>query len=150
MTVREAREKLMVERWEADGVDCPCCSQRAKVYRRPLYGTMARDLIKMYRANGLNVFHLPTLLGHSGGDSNKLRFWGLIEEEPNTRPDGSKRAGYWRVTEDGEEFIMLRAKVQSHILLYAQGFLGLDGDYISIDDCLGKKFNYTELMGWTT
>ena len=42
------------------------------------------------------------------GDWAKLKFWGLIEEKPDVRDDGSPRVGYWRMTPLGRQFVCLR------------------------------------------
>lgn len=140
-------------RWLRDRVDegerCPCCTQLAKVYRRALNAGMARALIAMYRAGGTDWIHKPTVLkglGSAARDESILRYWGLLEEEKDRRPDGG-RSGWWRVTDAGEEFVLGATTVPKHARIYDGRCLGLDPEsYISIKDALGNKFDYDALM----
>lgn len=130
-----------------DGARCPCCTQLAKVYARKINSGQAAGLIRFYRNVGaLRFAHLPTLgLSSLGGEFARLRFWGLVEEEPVFRSDGG-RAGYWRVTVAGEAFVLGRLEVQKYARIYDGRCLGLTGPPVSIVDALGDRFSYTELM----
>lgn len=129
-----------------DGHECPCCTQFAKVYTRKLNAGMARSLIVMYRAARLDWQHIPTTVGGRSREEGKLRYWGLVEEETTLhRPDGG-RAGYWRVTATGEEFVKLTLAMPSHAKVYDGRCLGLIGDPVSIRQALGSAFDYEELM----
>lgn len=132
-----------------DGEKCPCCTQFAKVYRRKIDSGMAHILVQMYRhqndEDGRWV-HVPSL-GTAGGDPIKTRHWKLIEERQVQRDDGSSRAGWWRLTQLGQDFVCNRVRIPKHARLYDGRCLGLDStETVSITDCLGTKFNYTELM----
>lgn len=146
ITIVQAREWLRVR--VDDGVKCPCCTQFAKVYRRRIHTTMARDLITAYRNTGHDWFHLPTLLGgRHQGDFPKLAHWGLIVEMPAVREDGSSRAGWWCVTEDGRRFALGQTRVPKYARIYDGRLLGLDAtETVSIRDALGDRFDYDELM----
>ncbi len=143
MTLGEARD--IVKRELREGLKCPTCTQFAKVYRRKLNSGMAVSLIRMWRAAGTEWQHVPTTVGRRSAEEGKLRYWGLIEEETERREDGG-RAGYWRVTEAGAAFVRAQATVQSHAMIYDGDCLRLDGPYITIQDALGGKFSYAELM----
>ena len=143
MTLEEAKAWLRARIDE--GARCPCCEQFAKVYERPLYGTQARDLILFYRAHGRDWGNAK-MLGRSSADFCKLRFWGLVEPMEGEREDGSKRVGIWRVTERGEKFIQRHVRVHRKVRLYDNRLLNRKGDQVGIDECLGKKFSYAELM----
>jgi hypothetical protein len=150
MTLHEARSEL--RKLVDDGCACPCCSQFAKVYRRKIHATMARELIHFYRRAGRELFDLPLLAGEvSGkrraytGDSAKLRYWGLMVEDDARREDGG-RAGFWRVTEKGEAWVLDRIRVPKYARIYDGRCLGLMGEPVSIIDALGDKFSYRELM----
>lgn len=129
-----------------EGATCPLCHQHVKIYKRKLNSGMARSLILMYRAGGLNYIHLPTTIGSRSREEGKLRYWGMVEEETTLRPDGG-RAGYWRVTPVGELFIQGKMTVYSHARIYNGRCMGLVGEQVSIKDALGSKFSYDELMG---
>jgi hypothetical protein len=145
MTLAAARAQLRELVYE--GARCPCCTQLAKVYPRVIYSTMARELIRCYRAAGTDWFHVPTVIGHNGGDLLKTRYWGLMEEETDIRRDDGGRAGYWRITALGEAFLRRELLVPKRAYVYDGRRLKLDGPDVTIVDCLGKRFNYNELMG---
>lgn len=129
-----------------EGARCPCCNQFAKVYKRKINSAMAKALIQFYRAGGTTQFiHGPTLLGGARADEGKLRYWGLLEEETERRPDGG-RAGYWRVTPVGELFVQGKSTVYKYARVYDGRCLGLVGDQVTIKDALADKFDYAELM----
>lgn len=146
------------------GASCPCCDQWVQLYEREIHGSMARVLIILHRhflrENPMWI-HVPSFLEDlsvqlgaavRGGDWAKLRYWGLIEEKPKeTKPakrkDGSKRVGFYRVTEKGHAFAKGEIKVPRAALVYNERHLGFSADReVSIVDCLGKEFNYDELM----
>jgi hypothetical protein len=134
-----------------DGVQCPCCGQFAKIYRRKLNAAMAQALVAFYeKVLGSEDFvHVPstTDMSRLGGDWAKLVHWKLIEEKPEDRHDGCKHAGWWRITDLGRRFVRDEVRIASHVLLYNQSLLGLDDSAsISIREALGDRFDYAELM----
>jgi len=146
-----------------DGVICPCCDQFAKVYRRSISGPMVLTLIAMYHvsreregcSNGLGPWiHIERDINDAGRtakrsrDYAKLRHWGLIEPHPHNaaaRPDKSS-AGLWRITSPGVNYVEGDLCVPKYALVYNNEGRGFDGDILSIEDSLGKNFNYGELM----
>lgn len=129
-----------------DGVRCPCCTQFAKVYRRTIHSTMARDLCVMYRAEGDGWFHIRNV-GYSAGDFAKLAYWGLVEESTEPRDDTGGRAGYWRVTPKGAAFVAGRLRVPKRAHIYNGRCLGFDDSkMVGVRDALGKRFDFEELM----
>ena len=142
-TLEEARDWL-AERMD-EGADCPCCGQRAQVYRRKINSGMARALIVMWRAAGTGWCHVPTVVGGRSSDECKLVYWGLIEEERVRRPDGG-RAGWWRVTEDGARYVHGQLLLPKYALIYNGDCLGLEGERVGILSALGTKFDYDDLM----
>jgi hypothetical protein len=126
-------------------------------------GAMATALIQIYRHFFLRRWkegwlHVPKHLAAQkwlpasvraswhGGDWSKLRHWGLIESKPDERADGSTRVGFYRITDLGRQFVEREVKVPKYAYIYAQTFMGLDLPYITIDEALGTKFSYDELM----
>lgn len=147
MPLVRARE-LLRELAEQEGVTCPCCGQLAKVYPRQIHSTMARELIRLWRAAGTGSwFHLPSLLGHNGGDVTKCRYWGLLEEERDVRRDDGGRAGFWQITEAGEAYVHGRLAVPKYAHVYDGVFQRYDGPLQTIRQALGNRFDYQELMG---
>jgi hypothetical protein len=143
MTLKEARELLRT--MVVDGARCPCCTQMAKVYRRKVNSTNARSLITLYRAGGASAFlHAPSLPGDTH-EISQMAWWGLIEEENVIRPDGG-RAGFWRMTERGVQWVMMQATILKYALVYDSRCLGFQGKNVTIQDALSSRFNYSELM----
>lgn len=142
----DARAHVQDAMWQK-GTQCPCCDQLAKAYKRKLLGQMVSWLIKLSVYSGpdrnwINVEKVPT----RGGDYAKLEYWDLIEHKAND--DSLKKdSGFWRPTIQGHNFIFGRVHVASHVYVYDGKFLGFADTTVGIQDALGKKFNYRELMG---
>jgi hypothetical protein len=141
-----------------DGVGCPCCGQFCKVYRRKLTSVPARVLIEMSnrerRSGRARWIHIPTMMlkspelsdiANQGGYRTLSQHWSLIEEEVILRPDRG-RAGWWRITPLGLDYVRDDAKVSKYALLYDSRCLGLDGPMVTIRDALGVGFDLQELM----
>lgn len=147
MTVAEAKDLLrgLLD----DGERCPCCTQRAQVYRRSIHSSMARGLIKLYKRQPHIAFHeIALFMEHRElADFAKLAYWGLVEEQPSLREDGSNRTGFWKITDLGLDFVEGRVTVAKHARVYDGRCLGLAGPDVAIKDCLGRRFSYAELMG---
>lgn len=155
-TLKDAIEWL-AERL-SDGAECPCCGQLAKVYKRKLNGAMAYVLLLISRYKGVDWLHVPSYINEQvedpavaaaiRGDWAKLTHWGLLEEMPGERPDGSKRVGYYKITEKGLRFARGKLRVPRHIWLYDGRSLDReDEETVSITEAIGDKFDYSELMG---
>jgi hypothetical protein len=140
-----------VKDWLRDRVDggakCPCCTQLAKVYRRHINGEMVRALAALYvrRYDNHNGYvHLPTI-HPTRADSAKLVYWNLIEEEPVYRSDNG-RAGWWRITSKGMEWLQGGSFVQKYARIYDGKLLGLEGGPWYVHDAVKDKFDLRELM----
>lgn len=147
------------------GATCPCCHQFVKLYKRPFNKSMAFVLLLMaryyrrYNVKADEWLHVPSYIAETvasnprraaavRGDWAKLKYWGLIEEKPGERDDGSPRVGYWRLTPLGQQFVDRTVKVPSHVYIYNGAPLPkVVDDLITIDDALGKDFSYSEIMG---
>lgn len=95
--------------------------------------------------------HIPSVFTQhrvcSSNDGALLRYWGLIEEVPGLRKDGSARVGFYKITDLGKSFASGASRVPSHAYIYDSRLLRLsDEDTVDIREALGKKFNYEELM----
>lgn len=129
-----------------EGERCPCCGQMAKVYKRKINSGMAKALIVMYKHAGTDWFYLPNIRSQwQGRDEAILRYFGLIEEATEKREDGG-RAGWWRVTEVGQAYVLNQTKTYKYARVYDGKCMGLVGDLVGIKEALGDKFDYAELM----
>lgn len=120
-----------------EGERCPCCSQRAQVYRRPINTASALFLVHAARDHGTAPFHLPTAYP-ARGDTAKVRYWGLTEPA-----DGD---GWWRLTDRGVQFARGHLKVPRYALVYDSRCLGFEGDPVDVRACLGAKFDLAALL----
>lgn len=144
------------------GATCPCCQQHVKLYKRPMNKSMAYVLLLMecyFRGDVVDEWlHVPSYIAEMAsdnprraaavrGDWAKAKFWGLIEEKPEVRADGSPRVGYWKLTALGRKFVTRQVKVPSHVYIYnGEAVKRAVEDQITIDDALGTEFNYDEIM----
>jgi hypothetical protein len=134
------------EQLQDKGARCPCCTQMAKIYIRTIYAAQAAALITAYQAFGRaagkwSELNLP------GGDYAKLRFWDLIVDLREIRDDGGP-AGWWQITELGEQWVRGIIRVPRRVRIYDNHNLGPDSksDEMSIHEALGSLFNYEALM----
>jgi hypothetical protein len=132
-----------------------------KLYKRPINGTMALALVLIYQHFKLNPhhtwLHVAAFLVKvkrdstiAGGDVVKLRYWGLLERAKGERSDGSDRVGRYRITEIGKQFVEGKIAVPKYIYLYNQRLFRLSEEMTTVQQALGSKFNYGELMGGAT
>lgn len=140
-----------------DGETCPCCKQFAKVYPRMIYGKMAAALIRLHAVSRpdfsfvhVSKIDVPTIRSVVfSGDFAKLALWELIEPMPKDEKDKTKRAnGSWRITQRGIDFVNGKITVPKYVKIYDGRRIGFDdSEMVSIQNCLGEKFDYAELMG---
>jgi len=157
------------------GAECPCCNQVVKLYKRRLNKSMAAVLALIYRwernrqkaleagtatAEQLIPFvHVPSLIAELGaqnprqaaalrGDFAKLKHWGLLEQMPAKRDDGSKRTGYWKITERGTQFMRGQIKVEAYVWIYNEAVITTRPvlELVTIREALKTTFNYQDLM----
>lgn len=154
-TLRDEKVRIRQEFDAGKVTQCRCCGQTVKKYRRNITGAMAVALILLSKKDALGddwihvedfLKDMPGLPSSIRGDVAKLRHWGLIEKKPEEREDGSPRNGYYKITNLGREFIKGEKQLPRHIFLYNNKLLGFDSEECTIKQCLGKKFDYNQLM----
>lgn len=124
----------------SEGTTCPACSQTVKTYRWTLYSSAAYCLGLFYHLGGTEEYtHMRDLRKAPTNSPAHLAHWGLVAPEPN-------RTGRWCVTTEGEAFLLRQLRVRKHAHVYNGRVLRMSGGWISIDDALGKKFSYTEML----
>jgi len=142
----EFMQKLM-NGWKGD---CPCCGRHSQVYRRTIHTDLAVQLIRMYRlgARGGEFIHASKLIpeGQAGsGDLGKARYFGIVEQMPHV-PGKKKKSGYWSLTPDGSAFVRGEIMIDEYAMVFDDRVIKTGGRKVSIQQCLGNGFSYTELM----
>jgi len=152
-TSLEAAKAFVKEKRDL-GVDCPCCGQLCKVYKRTIYAGMAKFLIwlvqeyqRRQQAQLLGGLWIDILEGppQRGGDFAKMAHWDLIEQRANN--DDTKRTSrFWRPTQKGIDFVHARIRIPKRMFIFNNKVVGYSQAFFDIRDALGKKFDYKELM----
>lgn len=145
------REEFLKRLYAGERVTCPCCDRFAQVYRRKVHAGIARELIKIYKLQRSNPYtnwvHFRDFASLSEGrDFTIARYWNLLERETSD-DDAKKDSGYWRLTPEGKGYVTGVHKIQQIALVYNDEVIRFEGPLVTINDCLGDKFNYAELMG---
>lgn len=155
-TLTKARKNVMEGRLV--GVYCPCCDQLAKMYKISISVNQVRLLFKLYALTlhkatpGDEYFHITRdiskgVVDNVGGSFAKLVYWHMIEEKPNEpEKTESRTSGLWKILPLGISFIKHEVRVPKYSLVYDNKFYGYEGGSVDVISCLGKHFNYTELM----
>ena len=134
-----------------NGYTCECCGQYVKEYKRRLYKSPVLALINLYKLDRLepNLYHhiqeIGATIGNGIGDFAKARYWGLITAMPNDDED-KKTSGYWAITRRGRQFVQGRLRLFKYCHVYNSEVVRFSGDTIYVQDALGVKFSYKELM----
>lgn len=145
-TIKEAKEYLRKNFNE--GVNCPCCNQFVKLYKRKLGSMQSQGLIILYDLNKQNEWvHVREITKNINltGDFAKMSYWKLIQEKPNVG-EFTKNSGYWKITQRGKDFVDNKIQIPSHALVYNSKCFGFSEEKTNIVKSLGKKFNYNNLM----
>lgn len=153
-TIGEARQ-FLIENGEK-GTICPCCERIVKIYHRSITSAMAYGIVLIYRyfknhpnAEWLHIedyFKTLDIPSSIRGDVAKLKYWELLEGKKGLREDGSKRNGYYRMTEKGKMFAQNQLQVPKYMIMANRKCLGFSDELTYINACFGRKFNYDELM----
>jgi len=147
ITVNQAKQLLALHRDE--GMDCPCCDQFVKVYKRRIHSTMAKHLIQFYQHIRGTLYwsaHVRDFIDGHPGDFAKLAHWGLILSRGHTGAEDKKHSGEWYMSSEGKKFAEGHLVVPEFAYIYAGTKLRLEGRAVDIRDCLGKKYSYREVM----
>jgi hypothetical protein len=150
-TLARAQKRVKDGMKQPEGIECPCCGQLCKVYKRKLTSAMAAWLIwlvRIYQRDGRWVHVTEHRRGSTGGggDYAKLVYWGLIEQMSQQGEPEKRSSGYWRPTDRGIDFVHARVHLRSHVLVFDGDVRGFEGELLGIREALGKRFRYDELM----
>jgi hypothetical protein len=153
-----AEAKATVEAGRDKGVECPCCGQFAKVYKRPLNATMAACLIGLVRAweilgsdgyvpiRDVRPWRSKSDARVSGGELAKLACWGLVTAKVHEGNEDKRCSGLWRPTTHGVQFVKGECAVQKYAHIYDGDVLEHTGMDWRIEDALGCPFSYADVM----
>jgi hypothetical protein len=133
----------------ANGGHCPCCDRWGKVYGRTINQTMARAAawLASHTADGswVDVPEMAPRWLLRSSQLTILRWWGLIEGQQND--DTKKRSsGKWRITRLGLDWVKGKAQVHQKAFTYNNRVVRFEGPLISISDCMGEFFDYSQMM----
>lgn len=153
MQLEQARHIVEIGRRNREGCTCPVCGQYVKEYKRKLNSTMAAGLIWLTgesRKNGeVDFVHIgktaPRWLVKAGGTIQTLSHWDLIIQKPNFDTK-TRTSGLWMPTVKGLNFARGNITVPSHVYLYNNVVQGFSEEEITIQQALGEKFSYQQLM----
>lgn len=151
-TLEEAKDYIRAGAEE--GVACPCCGRLVKLYRRKLHAEMALFLIKLYHACKQwpgKAFHTKNLIKSdtkASTDGSYLVRWGLVERGDSENSAGGK-AGTYHITQRGKDFVLGRIRAPKYVHILCGDTMGFSAELVTIQDCLGSKFNYQELLEGT-
>lgn len=146
-----AEAKEFLRRHFDKGVLCPCCGQRVQRYKFKFNSGMARALIEFRKVDDwLHAGdHFSSLkMDTSRLNLYKIKFWGLLESKRAAPGEDKNASGFHRITDQGRDFVDGKSKIKSHCYFFNNKALGLTGEDISIQEALGKRFSYRELMGY--
>lgn len=141
-----AQAKSYLKENHEKGVKCPCCDQMVKLYHIKLGSNMAMFLISL--VNLYQTYNRPIHYKECKFESRNypfLQHWGLAHTNISETPD-KKTSGLWMPTERGINFVNKMIKIQSTALIYNNKCFGFEGENITIEEALGNKFNYNELV----
>lgn len=144
-TVEEAQAYINENREE--GVECPCCGHKSKVWEKPLIGTAVADLIRLVRfweKNGVPA-HISEFTTQRS-NFYTLSYWGLIMKGEVEVDNKKRSSGYWVPTIKGGDFVEGKITIPSIAATYNNKLVEFRGRQIGVKEALGKKFNYEELM----
>lgn len=142
-------EKFMQDLVDGIIEECPCCHRHAQIYKRRLHATIIRQMYFLLKLGGDEHYvHTSRLLlpNTSGiGDFSKAKYFNLIEEH-FCFDDAKKTSGLWRLTPSGVSFLKGNLKIPEFAGVFNDVVLFFSDERVSVQDCLGERFNYKELM----
>ena len=133
------------------GTKCPCCGQYVKLYARSINNGLAHFLCQLYKLNKHEDFvHINDIVEPlhymSTSHYGTLKYWGLIEQQPNVDDSTKKHTGYWRLTDLGNKFVERQVSVPKYAYTYNSKLVEFSEENVYIFSCFKEKFDYEKLM----
>ena len=152
------RQEIIDNREE--GCQCKICDQNVKLYKRNFNSAMSLVMIKIAEeTKALEGFQTPIWIqvenllkaapdipSTARGDFPKAVHWGLLEKQKGERDDGSNRMGWYQITRKGIDFVDGRITIPKWVQIYNNEVVGFAEEHITIQEALGTKFNYNEMI----
>lgn len=136
----------------ANGVICPCCSQHAKLYRRPFNSGMAVSLLWLVRyyeevskGSWIDVPRTAPKKVLRSREFDKLKLWGVAETRESDDPT-KRTSGLWRPTDLGIAVVRSDATVSKYLSIYNGNIVDRSKAQATLKECLNRKFDFEELM----
>ena len=134
------------------GTQCQCCGRVVKVRRRYLNAPMLIVLVileNVVRGGSENYVHVPSVIADTPwlsaevrasvrGDWAKMVHFGLIEKH------AKRRAGYWRISHMGREFVAGRTRILKCVHMF-------DKKAVVVADALSETVSLEDVLheaGW--
>lgn len=139
-SVDDVRNELRHVLANGESMHCPCCGGNAKVYARPINGTMVAALRAIARStSGLTNAQIIAITKQAGGGNvSLLQHWRLVDRWPGS---------VWRITPHGRDFLLGRVAVPARVLLYNNQFLGFDDSKdLHVSDLAENDFSLDEIL----
>jgi hypothetical protein len=145
MTLAEARVHVRKHLMPGEpGVDCPCCGQLCKLYKRPLHWGPAWALVQYYLWNRTHPgVPCPHVSWQMTRDHGFLKHWDLAV--PYVGDDLPH--GHWCITDKGILFVENRSmRVPAAAWVFNDTCFGYIDRDVSLANALSKKFDLDELL----
>lgn len=153
ITLHEAKDWLNNKVTSDEGVICPCCNRYTRRYKRKITKSMILGLHLIKKSGKTDYIHLQEFFKNQDcpsstfGDVAKLRFWGLIDKLETERPDGSHRNGFYRITQQGIDFLEGKLKVPPYVIIRNDIPVSFSTDEpIGVFESSLQGFNFRDLM----
>ena len=147
-TLIEAKNYLEAHR--NAGVDCPCCGQYYKVWRKKPISAAVASLCRLvaFQLREDRYYHLDAFnVIPKDRNFSQLILWHLITPMHQNEEDEEKRAsGSWKATEKGIAFALGKIEIPKYVFTLDNKLIAVSEETISVHKALSMKFSYADLM----
>ena len=156
MALGEARKYLIDN--AKKGVDCPCCTQRVKLYKRKFSPIMCLALIEIYKyykfhpEADLEEYYTKddfffNLEDWMCADFQKLIYFDCIEPKFTSQKELKKKRGYFRITKHGIDFAQREIGLPIYCFVYNGEVEEHSTQFKTIDEILLERdMKYDDLI----
>lgn len=136
---------------EGEGDACPVCDRWGKLYKRPLGGTMVRQLIWLCQQNPredgwIDVQETAPPWMLRTPQLGTLRHWGFVIT-PHKPGGKTASAGLWKPTDLGFMFAYGRVTAPKYKYVYNDTVFNSEGPEVYLSDCLTDKHKHEDVLG---